>query len=78
MTTATSATTPPSPTSPAGSPTGGRAADESSPTPPDTMADPPLRAVAYIRESTEEQEQGFSPMRSASASASSRPRTTWS
>jgi DNA invertase Pin-like site-specific DNA recombinase len=61
MTTATSARIPPSTTSPAGSPTGGRDADASSPTPPDAMADTPLRAVAYIRESTEEQGEGFSP-----------------
>jgi site-specific DNA recombinase len=61
MTTATSATTPPSMTSPAGSPTGGRDADAPSPTAPGTMPETPLRAVAYIRESTEEQGEGFSP-----------------
>ncbi len=61
MTTATSATIPPSKTSPAGSPTGGHDADAPSPTPPETMPDTPLRAVAYIRESTEEQGEGFSP-----------------
>jgi DNA invertase Pin-like site-specific DNA recombinase len=61
MTTATSPTIPPSKTSPAGSPTGGPDADAPSPTPPETMPDAPLRAVAYIRESTEEQGQGFSP-----------------
>jgi DNA invertase Pin-like site-specific DNA recombinase len=44
----------------AGSPTGGCAADATSPTPP-SMADRPQRAAAYIRESTEEQGQGFSP-----------------
>ncbi len=48
-------------TSPAGSQTGGPAEDGHSPTPPETMPDTPLRAVAYIRESTEEQGQGFSP-----------------
>jgi DNA invertase Pin-like site-specific DNA recombinase len=42
-----------------GSPTGGCAEDATSPTPPD--ASKRLRAVAYIRESTEEQGQGFSP-----------------
>jgi DNA invertase Pin-like site-specific DNA recombinase len=42
-----------------GSPTGGCAEDATSPTPPD--ASRRLRAVAYIRESTEEQGQGFSP-----------------
>jgi DNA invertase Pin-like site-specific DNA recombinase len=61
MTTATSATTPPSTTSPAGSPTGGPDADAPSPNAPETMPETPLRAVAYIRESTEEQGQGFSP-----------------
>jgi len=57
------ATTPPtqrSSPSPAGSPTGGCAEDATSPTPPD-MPDRTLRAVAYVRESTEEQGQGFSP-----------------
>jgi hypothetical protein len=57
------ATTPPiqrSSTSPTGSPTGGYAEDATSPTPPD-MTDRKLRAVAYVRESTEEQGQGFSP-----------------
>ncbi len=44
----------------AGSPTGGCAEDNTSPTPTE-MADSPQRAVAYIRESTEEQGQGFSP-----------------
>jgi DNA invertase Pin-like site-specific DNA recombinase len=43
-----------------GSPTGGCAADETSPTPPDTT-DSRQRAVAYVRESTEEQGKGFSP-----------------
>jgi site-specific DNA recombinase len=52
--------TPTSKTLPAGSPTGGCAADATSPSPPST-ADSPRRAVAYIRESTEEQGQGFSP-----------------
>ena len=61
MTSATSPTTPPSRTSPAGSPTGGPDADAPSPTPPETTTETPLRAVAYIRESTEEQGQGFSP-----------------
>jgi site-specific DNA recombinase len=61
MTTATPLTTPPCTTSPAGSPTGGPAGDEPSPTPPETMTETPLRAVSYIRESTEEQGQGFSP-----------------
>jgi site-specific DNA recombinase len=61
MTPATSLTTPPSTTSPAGSPTGGSDVDAPSPTPPETMPDAPLRAVAYIRESTEEQGKGFSP-----------------
>lgn len=41
----------------AGSPTGGCAADETSPAPIDSQP----RAVAYVRESTEEQGQGFSP-----------------
>jgi site-specific DNA recombinase len=57
------ATTPPiqrSSTSPTGSPTGGCAEDATSPTPPG-MTDRTLRAVAYVRESTEEQGQGFSP-----------------
>jgi len=57
------ATTPPiqrSSTSPTGSPTGGCAEDATSPTPPGTT-DRKLRAVAYVRESTEEQGQGFSP-----------------
>jgi DNA invertase Pin-like site-specific DNA recombinase len=57
------ATTPPtqrSSTSPTGSPTGGYAEDATSPTTPD-MTDRKLRAVAYVRESTEEQGQGFSP-----------------
>ena len=57
------ATIPPiqrSSTSPTGSPTGGCAEDATSPTPPD-MTDRKLRAVAYVRESTEEQGQGFSP-----------------
>jgi DNA invertase Pin-like site-specific DNA recombinase len=62
MTTPASQTVPrPSKTSPAGTPTGGSDADATSPTPRETMADEPLRAVAYIRESTEEQGQGFSP-----------------
>jgi DNA invertase Pin-like site-specific DNA recombinase len=61
MTTATPAMTPPSKTSPAGSPIGGRDADAPSPTAPETMAETPLRAVAYVRESTEEQGEGFSP-----------------
>jgi site-specific DNA recombinase len=57
------ATAPPiqrSSTSSSGSPTGGCAEDAPSPTPHD-MADRKLRAVAYVRESTEEQGQGFSP-----------------
>jgi DNA invertase Pin-like site-specific DNA recombinase len=57
----TTATLPHSTTSPAGSPTGGPAEDGHSLTQPETMPDAPLRAVAYIRESTEEQGQGFSP-----------------
>jgi site-specific DNA recombinase len=61
MTSTTSPTIPPSKTSPAGSPTGGPDADAPSPTPPETTTETPLRAVAYIRESTEEQGQGFSP-----------------
>jgi Resolvase, N terminal domain len=62
MTTAASQTIKrPSKTSPAGSPTGGSDADAASPTPAETMAETPPRAVAYIRESTEEQGQGFSP-----------------
>src|SRR5580692_4293137 len=44
----------------AGSLTGGCAEDNTSPTPTE-MADSPQRAVAYVRESTEEQGQGFSP-----------------
>jgi hypothetical protein len=59
MTPAT-ASTPNSKRSPGGSPTGGCAADATSPT-LHSMADSPRRAVAYIRESTEEQGQGFSP-----------------
>jgi DNA invertase Pin-like site-specific DNA recombinase len=55
--------------SPAGSPTGGFAADASSPVPTateDEMSSPAettvmQRAVAYVRESTEEQGKGFSP-----------------
>jgi site-specific DNA recombinase len=43
-----------------GLPTGGCAEDNTSPTPTKTV-DSPQRAVAYIRESTEEQGQGFSP-----------------
>lgn len=43
--------------SPGGSPTGGCAADATSP----GMADRQQRAAAYVRESTEEQGQGFSP-----------------
>ncbi len=57
------ATTPPtqrSSTSPTGSPTGGCAEEATSPTSPG-MTDRKLRAVAYVRESTEEQGQGFSP-----------------
>lgn len=54
------ASTPNSKRSPAGSPTGGCAMDATSPTPP-KMADSPQLAVAYIRESTEEQGEGFSP-----------------
>jgi site-specific DNA recombinase len=57
------ATIPPiqrSSTSPTGSPTGGYAEDATSPAPPD-ITDRKLRAVAYVRESTEEQGQGFSP-----------------
>ncbi|MHB1469668.1 MAG: recombinase family protein [Solirubrobacteraceae bacterium] len=60
MTTVTERRARRSSTSPTGSRTGGCAADETSPTPRET-ADRPLRAVAYIRESTEEQGQGFSP-----------------
>jgi hypothetical protein len=60
MTAATAPTTPSSKHSHTGSPTGGCAADVTSPTPPN-MADSPQRAAAYIRESTEEQDQGFSP-----------------
>jgi DNA invertase Pin-like site-specific DNA recombinase len=44
----------------AGSQTGGCAADATSLTPP-SMTDSPTRAAAYVRESTEEQGQGFSP-----------------
>jgi site-specific DNA recombinase len=44
----------------AGSLTGGCAEDNTSPTPTE-IADSPQRAVAYVRESTEEQGQGFSP-----------------
>lgn len=44
----------------AGLPTGGCAEDNTSPT-PTGIVDSPQRAVAYIRESTEEQGQGFSP-----------------
>ncbi len=57
------ATTPPiqrSSTSPTGSPTGGCTEDATSPTSPG-MTDRTPRAVAYVRESTEEQGQGFSP-----------------
>jgi hypothetical protein len=43
-----------------GLPTGGCAEDNTSPSPTE-MVDSPKRAVAYIRESTEEQGQGFSP-----------------
>jgi site-specific DNA recombinase len=43
-----------------GSPTGGCAAAATSPKPLE-MPDSPKRAVAYVRESTEEQGQGFSP-----------------
>jgi site-specific DNA recombinase len=59
----TAATAPPIPNSspsPTGSPTGGCAEDGTSPTLP-AMPDRPLRGVAYIRESTEEQGEGFSP-----------------
>jgi hypothetical protein len=68
------APTPNSKRSPGGSPTGGYAADAPSPTPPN-VADSPQRAAAYIRESTEEQGQGFSPTRNAKRSPTSRPRT---
>jgi DNA invertase Pin-like site-specific DNA recombinase len=44
----------------AGSPTGGSGGDAASPTPPEQPAST-KRAVAYVRESTEEQGQGFSP-----------------
>jgi site-specific DNA recombinase len=44
----------------AGSPTGGCAADAISPT-PFGVADSPTRAAAYVRETTEERGQGFSP-----------------
>jgi DNA invertase Pin-like site-specific DNA recombinase len=60
MTTVTERRARRSSTLPTGSRTGGCAADETSPNPRET-ADRPLRAVAYIRESTEEQGQGFSP-----------------
>lgn len=46
--------------SPTGSPTGGCAEDATSPAGADIEADRP-RVVAYVRESTEEQGQGFSP-----------------
>jgi DNA invertase Pin-like site-specific DNA recombinase len=58
--TATASPTPRCSTSRAGSPTGGCAEDATSPTQP-SMADSPTRAAAYVRESTEEQGQGFSP-----------------
>ena len=58
--TPTPLSTPSSRSSRAGSPTGGCAADATSPTPPGTT-DRPQRAAAYVRESTEEQGQGFSP-----------------
>ncbi len=60
MTAATAPPIPRSSTSRNGSPTGGCAGDVTSPTPPD-MPDRRLRAVAYVRESTEEQGEGFSP-----------------
>jgi Resolvase, N terminal domain len=60
MPAATTPSTQRSSTSPTGLPTGGCAEDATSPTPPD-MTDRKLRAVAYVRESTEEQGQGFSP-----------------
>jgi DNA invertase Pin-like site-specific DNA recombinase len=59
----TAATAPPIPNSspsPTGSPTGGCAEDGTSPT-LTAIPDSPLRGVSYIRESTEEQGQGFSP-----------------
>src|SRR5579875_1769216 len=59
MTTQAASPTRRSSTSRSGSPTGGCVEDATSPTPPD--ASRTLRAVAYIRESTEEQGQGFSP-----------------
>jgi DNA invertase Pin-like site-specific DNA recombinase len=52
--------TPTSSRSRAGSPTGGCAGDTSSQS-RDVIADSPKRAAAYVRESTEEQGQGFSP-----------------
>jgi site-specific DNA recombinase len=60
MTAATAPQAPRFSTSRNGSPTGGCAGDGTSPTPPAT-ADRKPRAVSYIRESTEEQGQGFSP-----------------
>lgn len=54
------ALTPSSKRSPDGSPTGGCAEDATSPT-QRGMTDSPTRAAAYVRESTEEQGQGFSP-----------------
>jgi DNA invertase Pin-like site-specific DNA recombinase len=51
--------TPSTSSSPGGSPTGGCAADATSQTPANTASKP--RAVAYVRESTEEQGKGFSP-----------------
>jgi DNA invertase Pin-like site-specific DNA recombinase len=60
MSAATTSSIQRSSTSPTGSPTGGCAEDATSPTPPG-MTDRTLRAVAYVRESTEEQGQGFSP-----------------
>jgi site-specific DNA recombinase len=50
-----------SPTSRDGSPTGGCAADANSPIPRQVTDSRKQRAVAYVRESTEEQGQGFSP-----------------
>jgi DNA invertase Pin-like site-specific DNA recombinase len=47
--------------SPAGLPTGGCVADASSPNQPESIADHSKRAASYVRESTEEQGQGFSP-----------------
>lgn len=75
MTAATAPPIPRSSTSRNGSPTGGCAGDATSPTPTD-MPDRRLRAVAYIRESTEEQGQASLPTHSARASGASRPRTT--